>query len=256
MNETFGLYAKDLRRIIVMVAMVQVPIGVISALILVFFQEGLAPLLVSELLGLFGFVLAYGAVSCGVGQQYVSGGIDIRNCYSRAIWRLRSLAVIAVLAWGGWLFVPTLMTLIEDETFAAVVGVLMVPVILFTIYWSMSVQATVVEGHKAVGALRRSFSLVRGSWWRVFGITLVVVLVIFGLMIILNLVFLPLLYVPGIENAFGAINLVTFLAGLVVTVVAPPILFVAGTLLYYDLRVRKEDYDFAALSREMGFAAA
>ncbi len=256
LDETFSLYSKNFRQFVVMVAVVQVPIGVVSALILALFREGLAPLLVAELMGIVGAVAVYGAIASGVGQKYISGEIDIRSCYDRAIGRLRSLALIGLLVWGGLFVIPTLETLIEDQTVAAIVGILTIPIIAFAIYWSMSIQISVVEGHKAVSALRRSFRLVQGSWWRVFGIHMVVGLVIIGLMIILNLAFLPLTYLPGVENAFGAINLVTFLAGLVVTIIAPPILFIAGTLLYYDLRVRKEDYDFAALSQEMGFAAA
>jgi hypothetical protein len=47
-----------------------------------------------------------------------------------------------------------------------------------------------------------------------------------------------------------------FLAGMVVSVFVAPVAFVATTLLYFDLRVRKEEYDTEALSREMGMVTA
>ena len=45
------------------------------------------------------------------------------------------------------------------------------------------------------------------------------------------------------------------LGGLAVNNDNTPIVFIAGTLLYYDLRVRKEQYDLSALSQEMGTVA-
>ena len=45
------------------------------------------------------------------------------------------------------------------------------------------------------------------------------------------------------------------LGGIAVEIVVAPIVFIAGTLLYYDLRVRKEQYDLSALSQEMGTVA-
>ena len=46
------------------------------------------------------------------------------------------------------------------------------------------------------------------------------------------------------------------IAGLVVTVGVTPVAAISLTLIYYDLRVRKEDYDLVALSREMGLVPA
>ena len=58
------------------------------------------------------------------------------------------------------------------------------------------------------------------------------------------------------EEATAMSKTVELLGSLLVAVVVPPVGFIAGTLIYYDLRVRKEDYDFATLSQEMGVASA
>ena len=43
------------------------------------------------------------------------------------------------------------------------------------------------------------------------------------------------------------------LAGdLIIPVIVPPVLFISGTLIYYDVRLKKEGYDFRSLSVEMG----
>ena len=54
------------------------------------------------------------------------------------------------------------------------------------------------------------------------------------------------------DPASGIANIILALGGVVVAVVVPPVLFIGWTLFYYDMRVRKEGYDVAALSRELG----
>ncbi|MFE9799021.1 hypothetical protein ACFYP6_09130 [Streptomyces goshikiensis] len=50
-------------------------------------------------------------------------------------------------------------------------------VVWLTIRFSLAPAAVVMEGARPVTALRRSAALVRGDWWRVFGVTLVAGLV-------------------------------------------------------------------------------
>jgi hypothetical protein len=59
---------------------------------------------------------------------------------------------------------------------------------------------------------------------------------------------------PG--GASGVGDLIRLLGDITVLAVVPPVYAIAGTLLYYDLRVRKENYDMSELSRELGLAAA
>jgi hypothetical protein len=40
----------------------------------------------------------------------------------------------------------------------------------------------------------------------------------------------------------------------VVGIFVLPVLFIAGTLVYYDVRIRKEQFDLTVLRREMGLA--
>ena len=113
-----------------------------------------------------------------------------------------------------------------------------------------------VEGHKPLEALRRSYALVKGSWWRIFGITLVLWLVVTGLGIVVAILFALIAALAGFEVTSALGTALRFLASLLVEVVVPPIVVIAGTLLYYDMRVRNEKYDLATLSREMGIASA
>ena len=238
LNETFAVYVRHFRRFIALAAVIQVPITVIVQIIgpeVVGYGFGLA-------LGFLGSTLVFGAVAFAVGQQYVTGQIIIGDCYSRVWWRIVSL---------------TLLALILALSIAAGVSLvfLVIPfiaLIAYMIYWSMAIPVVIVEASKPVEALKRSFNLVRGSWWRVFGITIVVTLVLvgLGLVIVLPFALAPRVDAPVLGDVFG------LLGSIGVAVAVPPLAAIASTLIYYDLRVRKESYDITTLSQEMGLAAA
>ncbi len=150
-----------------------------------------------------------------------------------------------------------------------VVGALTITIIgiPFAIYfgtrWVFCSLAALVEENSAKNALRRSSELVKGKWWRVFGITLGILLL--ALMIQLILQF-SLLFVFGVTQSTGGDgNLLEMLgrmflpelttwAGLVTYVIQNvinhlvaslmlPIGVIGFTLLYFDLRIRKEGFD-------------
>lgn len=60
----------------------------------------------------------------------------------------------------------------------AIVGfiILILPGIWLVVRWYFAPQAVVVDGRRNMGALERSAELVKGSWWRVFGVIIVATL--------------------------------------------------------------------------------
>ena len=238
LNEAFAVYVKHLWRFIALAAVIQVPITVIVQVAgtgAVAYGLGLA-------LGGLGSIFVYGAVAYAVGQQYVTGHIDIGDCYSRVWWRIVSLTLLALI-------------LALSIAAGASLSILIVPAIAllaYLVYWSVAIPAVIVEANKPVEALKRSFRLVRGSWWRIFGITVVVTLVLIGLGLLIATPFAlaPRIAAPVIGDVFG------LLGSIGVAVAVPPLAGIASTLIYYDLRVRKENYDFTTLSQEMGLATA
>ena len=254
LDETFAIYWKHLRRFVALVALVQVPISLISLAMFQLVQAEMAILVVALMLGLLGTVFAYGSVVFAVGQHYVSGGIEFRRCYARVWLRVLSLGIVTSVFAAALLAVLIGLTLTEQPIVASLTLVMVFPVIAVAVYWSMAVQAVIVENYKAVGAFKRSFALIRGSWWRIFGITVVLWLVAFGLAVTLTVLFVVASLIAEAATGSG-LQLVQFLGNLVVGIVVPPVLFIAGTLLYYDMRVRKEHYNLSVLSQEMGAAA-
>jgi hypothetical protein len=261
LDETFSIFGRHFWRFIGLVAATQVPISVVSLLLLQVLDEGsytldLASFTFAFVLGLFGTMFAYGAVVYAVGQQYVTNGITIRSCYERAWWRVMSLVALTAIMAATMSILVLGPSLTDQVLVLALATMMAVLALALAIYWSMAVQVVIVEGYKAVGALRRSFALIRGSWWRFFGITVVLSLAALGLGILASIPFAVALGVSGADQGSAQAILLLFLAEVIVRVTVLPVIFIAGTLLYYDLRVRNDSYDFATLSRELGIVTA
>jgi hypothetical protein len=112
--------------------------------------------------------------------------------------------------------------------------------ILISVRWSFWPQAVVLEGRGGRAALRRSWDLVSGTTWRVLGIGL-----LFGLIAALlettATAFVGLIADPVRSPGATGMALQVGL-GAAVTVLVAPMLALSSTLLYYDLRVRKEGF--------------
>jgi MFS family permease len=110
-------------------------------------------------------------------------------------------------------------------------------------------QAIVLERATLAQAFSRSAQLVRGSWWRVFGIFL-----------LCNSPAIPGVVVVGIlqllvKAAFGAHAgdvWLLFATGLLIPLFIWPIPMSALTMLYYDLRVRQEGFDIDRADAGLG----
>jgi len=111
--------------------------------------------------------------------------------------------------------------------------------------WLVAPVVVVVEKMGPIAALGRAWRLSAGNRWRIFGIQV--------LLFILNLV-LSLL-IGGIFGGIAAtstqsgpagqlgLSVVQSLVNLASTIIWAPVEWIAFTVLYYDLRVRKEAFD-------------
>lgn len=105
------------------------------------------------------------------------------------------------------------------------------PGIYLAIRWYFVAQSVVIDNRRGADALARSSELVRGSWWRVFGIAIVITLV----------ATLPaaILQIPLTLAAEAADRAVFLLAGSILgQIVSGPFVAIASTLLYFDLAGR------------------
>ncbi len=116
-------------------------------------------------------------------------------------------------------------------------------------FWAVAAPALLLENLGVLASLRRSYRLVRGSFWRVLGIGLLTAVIAY---IIRQLFSIPFAVMGGLASAvqgsdtFGAF-LIQLLITDIGTVLAGAVLypFSAGVaaLLYLDLRMRREGLD-------------
>ena len=185
-----------------------------------------------------------GVISYAVGMQYATGWLDVGRCFSRAWWRVLTLVTLGLLFFG--LFVLMVMGFVLLIVPGIVVAVLLT-------YWAVDNHVVAIEGCKPIGALKRSFELVRGNWWRTFSTILLTILVAFGLTIVMSLVLAAPLVLIGDDGLTGTTaRVASALSGMLSNAIIAPISAIVGTLIYLDLRCRKEDYDLEALSEQMG----
>ena len=111
---------------------------------------------------------------------------------------------------------------------------LVLPGIYLAVRWYFVPQTVVIEAARGTGALDRSGELVRGSWWRTF-----------GLIVMANLAaILPalLLVAPFDALADSSNRAVWSLVGTMATeTITAPFVALFSTLLYYDLRARRRE---------------
>jgi hypothetical protein len=109
---------------------------------------------------------------------------------------------------------------------------LILPAVYLAVRWVFVPQAVMLDGARGADALRRSWHLVEGAWWRTFGVVLLANLAaaLPGLLVI----------VPLQALAEAADREAVSLAGTIVTdTITAPFVALVATLLFHDLRARQ-----------------
>ncbi|MFD5184801.1 hypothetical protein ACFWMQ_19775 [Streptomyces sp. NPDC058372] len=148
--------------------------------------------------------------------------------------------------------------------FGALAGA--VVAIWLTIRFSLASAALMLEKQGVVKAMTRSAKLVRGSWWRVFGIQLLAQLLV-G--IVSSIILLPFSRVAAVitgESAASALDemvvtnfgwtylIITGIGSVIGAMLTLPIVAGVTVLLYIDQRIRREALDLE-LARAAGAPA-
>ncbi len=114
---------------------------------------------------------------------------------------------------------------------------------------SLASPALVMEGVGVVESLRRSWALVRGSWWRVLGILILSAIIT---SLLTTVVTIPITLLATLATGFSESLVPTVLASGVATLVAGivtlPFSAAVTGLLYIDLRMRREALDIELVS--------
>ena len=200
-------------------------------------EESSEPLMINlwEMLGVLVSsifsILAGGAIIYAVARHFLGSAVLVQRSYKYA-WarfpKLLGVFMIVVLI----LIVPLVLSFF-------IIGI---PLLVFGIVALLfATHAVAIEQMGPTDAVKRSWNVVQGNWWRSFGLLLGITLAFMGAALIIFLpagIFLPAVLIALLSAAFSA--------------VVTPLATIAITALYFDIRVRKEQYTHNDLARELG----
>jgi len=129
---------------------------------------------------------------------------------------------------------------------------LIVPGVIFALWLFLTTPSIVVENHRAIQGMSRSKALISGNLGKALAVAFVAGLI--GFAINMPTSYLGVL----IATLLGPDNIVLSTAvsrciGVVGQILATPIGAAASILLYYDLRIRKEGFDLQMLAQSAGY---
>jgi hypothetical protein len=109
---------------------------------------------------------------------------------------------------------------------------LILPGVFLAVRWFFVPQTVVIDGVRGTGALRESWELVQGFWWRTFGLVVVVNLVATLLALVISAPFTAV--ADSTDRAIWAL-----VGTICAESVTAPFVALYSTFLYYDLRARR-----------------
>lgn len=210
-------------------------------------------------------VFQSGALTAFVSEKFLGRAITIRQAYGRAFSRWLALliatfllgiifvAVFGVLC-GLWMIpflgFAALGSALDSSSSAALSAVSLMLCCLFlpalavgiflVVRWVFYVQAIVLENYNSTGGMGRSWKLGKGSFWRIFFLLAALTL----LVLVLNVGFYLLaVFVSALLQSPMLIVVISSIALQLINIIITPLQFAALTVLYYDLRIRKEGFD-------------
>jgi Membrane domain of glycerophosphoryl diester phosphodiesterase len=198
------------------------------------FAPSLITLAIGSLVNFAITPLLYGALSAAICQSSIGQPVTWWGAIKAALRRYLHVA--------GLLIIFALMT----------IAFCLFPLwIWIAVGWVAVLPAMFVENIGLVAAMRRSWSLVQGRWWRTFFLLFLVfvlnyvVYLALGAFLYLGQTLLALFLSPYLAIALyeGGVVLASALTH--------PILQIAIVLIYFDLRVRKEALDLFQLSQRV-----
>ncbi len=215
-----------------------------------------------------------GILTVAVSRAVLGQSISARDAWNQARPRLPALlgvtglVLLIMLGLAVLALAPGVILAVASAPTAAIVIAFVLGIPAFVVVaayfytaFALAPPAIVLERQGVVASLRRSRSLVRGAWWRTFGILLLVNLIAQVLAGILGVPFTVLTLLVAWRTGDG-LNvyailplLVTALGTIVASAVTWPFTAVSTALIYVDRRMRREALDLER-ARAAGVAPA
>ena len=252
LDTTFSLYRKHFWLFLGLVAfsvLSELPLHLLSDFSQLFFDHSFLLGIAAVLITITFFVIGIGGIAIGSGATYLGENITIRSALQQTMDRFWQLLGCFLL----WSLVVTVLTVtVIDIPFA----------LYFAVRWGFFIQTIMFEKPVISIALGRSSELVKGMWWRVFGMLFAILLLstvvhaiieisIGFILIATNLVsevdFIDILqwglFGESFESSTPLFHAISIVIHLVVYAISFPIWIIGITLLYFNQRIRKEGFD-------------
>jgi hypothetical protein len=195
----------------------------------------LGGLAISSLLQILAVLLASAACFRAIAQAYLGDEPDWRASLSFALHRAPSLLLLMLLYTLGVGFATLLF---------------IAPGVWLYVAWAFAMPALLVEGLRGRKALGRSFGLVKGRWWRTFGVLVVGFLLAGVVSSLVQGAFLIGIIVNPDNDVL--VLVLSAISGIVGLAISTPFQAALLTVVYFDLRVRKEGFDLELLAQGIG----
>jgi hypothetical protein len=203
--------------------------------------------------------LGEAATTRAVSDRYLDRPSSLLAAYRAALGRLRSLIamiLILIAAYAGSIVVIFVLVGVLASVGGGPVAVLiailaflgLIPALVFVyVRTVVAVPAIVLERASGWHGLQRSWQLTKGRFWPTLGRMALLAIIA----AIISSVVAAIFDLPG--GALFPSNSFVFdqVASAVAAVFVGPITYIGVTLLYYDIRIRKEGFDIEMLARSL-----
>jgi len=245
LSAAFEIYKNNATNLIVIVAIVVIPLSLISAVIVHYVANStttttsasgfsvtytthstssliLGSLIAAAISVIIGAVLQAAIIRAGA-EATIGDEVDVETSYRYGFHRLGSVILVGLLV-----------------GLAVAIGfvLLIIPGIIALVFFSVSIPALVVENRRGTKAMGRSWNLVSGHFWHAFGVIIVAYLIV--------------AVVGGLLGAIGGSNwVVAWIFRAIAQIITTPFSALVSVLLYLDLRARKEALTSDVLRSEL-----
>ena len=191
---------------------------------------------IGGILGILGHNLCRGALTKNVSEFYLGREMTVGQAY-RYIWPkfltlIAAGLLVGIVVWFGFML-------------------LIVPGVIFSLWFALTIPVIVVEDAKVTQGMSRSKFLASGNLGKIFAVGFLVLAISW-------VVNIPFSFAGGFighllfSNNTILMNFTNQFASVIGQILVVPIGAIAYILLYYDLRIRKEGFDLQMLAESIG----
>jgi len=201
---------------------------------------------------------AHAATVFAVSDLYLSRPASIRGSFERVGWKVLRVLLLfflmGLILIVGFVIVAMLGFAIRSPALIGLGFILLIaPVVILMCRMAVSIPAAMLEDLGAVRAMERSVHLTKGHVMQIFVIFLLVVVATYVAILVLQMPLLILMMASTLAHKTPSLGLQILqqLAAFASQVLVGPIGTIAFSLMYYNLRVRKEAFDIQHLMASM-----